>query len=422
MGEQAISDAVSDVLITAGAFGRSLLLTQTLRSRAAIARHHESKCTKLVADAQLRTRFYAELPGGFLDMPIIDKELQQARFADFNVPRIALSEVVDALERGEASVRGYHVGQSTGTSGNRGRYVISDRERFLWLGTILAKAIPEALLRKKQITLALPGMSALYHSASKGSRVRLAFLDLTLGIDAAKAELRRLAPDVLVAPPKVLRMLAEDGLLAGIRTFSGAEVLDDIDREVVSCATGFPVREIYMATEGLFGVACAHGTLHLAEDVVRFEWKEVPDTGLVSPIVTDLVRRVQPMIRYRMNDLLELSPEPCPCGSAYQAVRRVHGRLDDVFEIGAVRVTPDIVRNAIVDSDARIRDFHVIQRRDGSIQVSLDPSLPEDVAQAARQSLSVAFRKIGADPVIIETTRGIPPRFDRKLRRVERER
>ena len=51
---------------------------------------------------------------------------------------------------------------------------------------------------------------------------------------------------------------------------SGAEVLDPIDRTVIEAATSaVRVREIYMATEGLFGASCRHGTLHLAEDAVH---------------------------------------------------------------------------------------------------------------------------------------------------------
>ena len=71
------------------------------------------------------------------------------------------------------------------------------------------------------------------------------------------------APDTIVAPPKVLRRLAESGRLTARHIFSGAEVLDPLDRAVIEAATGGTVREIYMATEGLLGVSCPLGTLHL---------------------------------------------------------------------------------------------------------------------------------------------------------------
>jgi putative adenylate-forming enzyme len=213
--------------------------------------------------------------------------------------------------------------------------------------------------------------------------------------------------------------------LAGVHAFSGAEVLDPLDRTVIESATGRPVREIYMATEGLLGVACRHGTLHLAEDVVRFEWERVPGSNLVAPIITDLVRRIQPMIRYRMNDLLELSDQPCPCGSAFLAVTRVHGRMDDIFEFkgpqGRVVATPDVLRNAVVDADPRIADFRVTQRTDGRVIVSLDAALPDDAHEAARVAVERALHRLGAS-IRVESARGIALRFDRKLRRVERER
>jgi putative adenylate-forming enzyme len=414
-----------DVAHAAAAFVRTRALEALLRSREAIDRHQRRACARLAADARATIAFYRDKGPSFEDLPIIDKAVQQGRFHEFNRPGITLDEAVEALAGGRDTVRGYFVGQSTGTSGNRGRFVISAAERFAWLGTIVAKAVPDALFRRRRVALALPGFSSLYKSASSGSRISLAFFDLALGVDTWRDALADFAPEVLVAPPKVLRRLAEDGVLRGVEPFSGAEVLDPIDREVVEQASGRRVREIYMATEGLFAVGCRHGTLHLAEDVIRFEWEAVPGSGLVVPIVTDMVRRVQPMIRYRMNDLLELSPAGCPCGSPFRTVARIHGRMDDVFEFagerGRVMVTPDVLRNAVVDADARIRDYRIVQRPDGSVAVELEEALPEEVHSAVRAALEGVLARLGAGAAVA-TARGITPRFDRKLRRVERER
>lgn len=414
-----------DVAHAAVAFARTRALRTMLRSREAIERHQEHGCARLVKSARATIPFYRDVGPSFEDFPIADKALQQSRFHEFNRPGITLDEAVQALAAGRDRVRGHFVGQSTGTSGNRGRFVISPAERFAWLGTIVAKAVPDALLRRRRVALALPGFSPLYKSASSGSRIRLAFFDLALGIDQWRHDLIAFAPELLVAPPKVLRRLAEDGALRGVEPFSGAEVLDPIDREIVERASGRRLRDIYMATEGLFGVGCRHGTLHLAEDVVRFEWERVPGSGLVAPIVTDMVRRVQPMIRYRMNDLLELSTAACPCGSPFQAVARIHGRMDDVFEFetaaGRVMVTPDVLRNAAVDSDPRIRDYRIIQKADGQVVVELDEALADDARAAVGNALERALLRLGVRPNIV-LSRGITPRFDRKLRRVERER
>jgi putative adenylate-forming enzyme len=407
------------ILAALTAYARTRWLHATLRSRAAIEAHHRRGYARIIQWARRETAFYRALPNGAA--PIIDKALQQGRFADFNTAGIALEQAVAALEKGEDRVRGFRVGQSTGTSGNRGRFVISDRERFTWLGVILAKTLPDALWRRHRVALALPGMSSLYRSASEGSRISLGFFDLGRGIDNWAEDFARFAPDTLVAPPRALRRLAELGLLAGVQPFSGAEVLDPLDRRVIEQASGLRVREIYMATEGLFGVGCPHGTLHMAEDVVRCEWEKVEGSALVGFVFTDLVRRVQPMIRYRMNDLVELDPEPCPCGSSFQPVRRIEGRVDDSLLLGGKLVTPDVVRNALVDADARIDDFRIVQTGPSALSVSLPASLPRDVDTKVAQALLKALEPFEVGEPKIEVSRGVETPTDRKLRRVRRE-
>lgn len=358
----------------------------------------------------------------FEDLPVIEKTALLARFADYNRAGISVDEVRAALAGQARAIRGHGFGGSTGTSGNRGYFVISDRERFIWLGTILAKTLPDALWRRHKVALALPSLSHLYEAAGHGSRIALRFYDLAEGVDAWADRLAADAPDTIVAPPKVLRALAERGCLPARSIFSGAEVLDPLDRAVIEATTGVRVREIYMASEGLFGVACRHGTLHLAEDVVAFEWERIPDSALVTPIVTDFTRTTQLMARYRMNDLLELSDTPCPCGSPFQAVARIEGRQDDVFQLrarhGGVRmITPDVLRNAVVASDPRIDDFRIVQTGAATIEVGLPDAI--DLTPTAT-ALTVLFDRLGLAPIAVGRRR-IELRFDRKLRRVERE-
>lgn len=360
------------------------------------------------------------------DVQPTDKAILMASFSTYNRAAVTAAEVRAAIDAGEDHVRGYLVGQSTGTSGNRGYYVISDAERFVWLGTILAKALPDVLWRRHRVALALPGFSTLYRSAERGGRIRLRFFDLGLGVDAWADDLTAFAPDTIVAPPKVLRRLAESGRLTAPHLFSGAEVLDPLDRAAIEAATGVTVREIYMATEGLFGVACPHGTLHLAEDVVKFEWLPAGSGGLMTPLITDFTRRTQIMARYKMNDLIMLSDLRCPCGSPLQSVARIEGRWDDAFELqdakGAWRmITPDVLRNAVVDVDRAITDFRIVQSAPDRVTVSLDPALPQDTDARVVASLSALFGRAGVLPPGITVSRGFAVDFEHKLRRVRKE-
>ncbi|WP_298464892.1 F390 synthetase-related protein [uncultured Erythrobacter sp.] len=398
-----------------------------LRDRAAIDRHHRRQLAKLQRHALESFPYYSDCGGlRFQDWPVIDKGEMVANFADLNVAGAMAEELRDILAGGGERFRGYPIGHSTGTSGNRGYYVISDAERFQWLGTILAKTLPDALWRKHKVALALPGLSTLYRSASSGSRIELVFFDLADGVESWADELNAAAPDTIVAPPKVLRLLAERGQLPSHNIFSGAEVLDPIDRAVIEEATGRIVRQIYMATEGLFAVSCPHGALHLAEDVVHFEWEQpVPGSVLQTPIVTDFTRRSQAMIRYRMNDLVELDTSPCTCGSAFAKLRRIEGRADDIFLLetsnGEVAtVTPDVVRNAIVDAHAAVRDFRARQVAPSRIELTLEAHLPPDIDEMVRAKLMERLSPFGAQPDIV-IARGLDVPFDRKLRRVTRE-
>lgn len=398
-----------------------------LWNRAAIHHHHHRQLKRLTRRAGQDLPFYhayADLP--FEAWPVVDKSVLLNNFAAMNRAALDADRVRAALAEGCDQLSGHMIGMSTGTSGNRGFYVITENERFVWLGTILAKTLPDALWRKHRVALALPALSGLYQSAQLGSRINLRFFDLAAGPESWIRALTEFAPDTIVAPPKVLRWLAERGWLGAERIFSGAEVLDPMDRNIIEVATGQRVREIYMATEGLFGVSCPHGTLHLAEDVVHFEFSRPdPSSALVSPIVTDFTRRAQAMIRYRMNDLIELDPAPCPCGSVYQAVKRIEGRQDDIFLLtdnaGKLRIiTPDVLRNAVVDSHPAIKDFRIVQTGPAAVMVRLADEAPASINALVEHALSARFSLLGVCPTI-RFERGIAIDFDCKLRRVRRD-
>lgn len=416
---------MTGLAIAAQAYTLARWRMRTLRSRAAIERYQAKRLAALGRDLRKSVPFYRSIdPDAFATWPVIDKNILSANFAALNAAGISLDRVRNALGRRETLVDGHAIGHSTGTSGNRGYFVVSQAEQFVWLGTLLAKALPDALWRRHRVALALPGFSRLYGSAEGGSRVTLGLFDLAEGVDAWADRLAAFAPDTIVAPPKVLRLLAERGALTATTIFSAAEVLDPLDEASIHAATGVPVRQIYMATEGLFGVSCAYNTLHLAEDVVHFGWEAAaPGSELVQPIVTDFTRRAQAMARYRMNDLLLLSDQRCPCGSALRAVARVEGRRDDLFWLAGVDsalhpVTPDVLRNALIDADRTITDFRIVQTNASAMTVRLLEGQGNDAA--VRAVFARLAARMALAPVEVAVERGIDVPFDAKLRRVRR--
>lgn len=410
--------------LTLSAFWRTRMRGRRLRTRDSLMRWQARRLDSFLRSAAQGAEAFSTLSGRPLkDYPVMDKAALMGAFHRYNVAGISGDDAWAAFES-TGRLGKYAVGASTGTSGNRGLYLVSDTERYLWLGTLLAKALPDMLTARYRVAVLLPRGSRLYDAANESGRLALKFYDLAESLERQLPAVADFKPNVIVAPPHALIALARADLcVSPVHVFSGAEVLDPTDRREVEARFGVTVREIYMATEGLFGVACPHGTLHLCEDCVAFEWE--PAGNLASPLITDFTRRTQIMIRYRMNDLLRLAEAPCPCGSPLQAVSEVAGRADDALRLtGAagqpVLVTPDIIRNTVVGASRLITDFRVRQEAPARVTLTLAPEA-EHHLPAAGQALSALFGRLGANPEIRLQAAPLAPPQGGKLRRVIRE-
>jgi phenylacetate-coenzyme A ligase PaaK-like adenylate-forming protein len=127
---------------------RSFLATRwrrgMIRDRVSLKRYQIKRLAVLQRHLDAHIPFYSGVRSRpFEQWPIISKTEMVERFAEMNVAGIDASAIRHALAGGAERVGRFVVGQSTGTSGNRGCYLISDAERFVWLGVILAKALPD---------------------------------------------------------------------------------------------------------------------------------------------------------------------------------------------------------------------------------------------------------------------------------------
>ena len=106
------------------------------------------------------------------------------------------------------------------------------------------------------------------------------------------------------------------------------------------------------------------------------------------PILTDLHRRTQPIVRHELNDVLIARREPCPCGSVFQALDAVEGRTDDLCDLlrpdgSTGQIFPDYLRLAVTTADPGIEDFFIRNPRPGELDVSLlGPTGAADISVA----------------------------------------
>lgn len=362
--------------------------------------------------------FYDAPPKTLDALPIMDKASVMENFAALNQGKITADEGWEAFKK-DGRIGAITIGASTGTSGNRALYAITDTERMDWLGSILAKALPGFWFRRERVAILLPQNSALYDGANQTRMMKLRFFDLAEGAETWANDLADFNPTTIVAPPRVLRHLAErNSPIRPKRLFAGGETLDPVDQNLIETHFDRPLGQIYMATEGLFAVSCAKGKMHLTEDANFFELEPV-EGGLVSPVITSFRRSFQIMARYRMNDLLRISDEACDCGSPLTVVDEIVGRMDDAFEFGTRLVTPDVLRNAVLDAAREITDFRIIRSGETALELHLADNISGACAALAQGALEGVLRARGLKIDVSVTRAPIGFEAERKLRRVE---
>lgn len=234
-------------------------------------------------------------------------------------------------------------GWSTGTGGgNRGLFLASEAERDDYIGQSLARLLPAtALLKRQRLALHLRANNALYQDVQ---RRRFAFrhIPLETDINQSISRLAEIDPTILIAPPHRLVAFAKSGLeLPSLRhLFYGSEPMSDGECAFVADAFGLRPRAIYQATEGFLGAECEYGRLHLNEHAIQFEFEPVEGTNGFRPIITDLRRSSQPIIRLRTDDFVQRDSHPCPCGFEGQIIRPIQGRVSDIWRFADRVVTP----------------------------------------------------------------------------------
>lgn len=411
-----------------GAYSRARRYDRvTEHSRLVITQHRW--LDELRKDLARDSAFYRPYANATWDQwPIVDKSLWMQNFDSINTVGARLEQVsaiaLQAERTRDFSLNwGRHtVGMSTGTSGNRGVFLVSPEEGAQWAGTLLGKLLRSGLFARERIALVLRAGATLY-DAIGALRLQFKFFDQARPWQEMAEDLRNFDPTILIAPASALRLLSNAaGTMRPRRVISVAEVLDDLDRQHIERRFAVPVEQIYQATEGLLGMSCEHGTVHLNEPYlfIEREWLDREQTRF-TPIVTDLWRRTQPVVRYRLNDVLQVKRERCPCGRAALALAAIEGRSDDVLWLeGAselVPVFPDLLSRAIVSVLSELEDFRVIERSRGDWNVQLRPLPPEDAKARLLETLASVVHGLGASlPSLTVTELPVSPNIGKQRR------
>jgi putative adenylate-forming enzyme len=328
----------------------------------------------------------------FSTLPVINKQIMMDNFSTLNTCGIDKDDIMNyAVEKeNNKDYYGYYkdqyvVGLSSGTSGNKGIYITPKALTKRLPGVFLARGG----LRLKQLPYRILFLLRVFSQGFddiNSKVVSLKYLSTMEGpqtiIDTINTDKR----NIIMAPPSLLRQLLPYSQLISVplkQIVCYAEVLHEEDKRQFEQAFQTKVIEIYQASEGQMASACKEGHLHINEDMVYVELYDKkgnivsePDVVGTKMIITNLVNKAQPLIRYEMNDLVVLDTK-CPCGSNFRRIKHVLGRHDDILHFIDTSGTPKViypdlfVRWIIVTSDD-IREFQVIQHSTSSLEIRID--------------------------------------------------
>lgn len=377
-------------------------------SRAELEGHQALAIERHLAWVASHSPYYRKFAGRPLAAwPLVDKHTCLTAFDTMNTAGLRLEAARNFALAAEASrefsstLHGLTIGLSSGTSGTRGLFVANARERALWAGLALSRLLPDGLFGGERIAFFLRANSTLY-TAVQTPWISFKFFDLMAPLEQQLETLQAYQPSVIVAPAQVLRHLAlkhQEGLgISPKKVISVAEVLEFVDKELISQA--FPqVAEVYQATEGFLGYTCQAGRLHLNEEYLHIEpdWVDSSRSRMV-PIITDFSRTTQPIIRYRLNDVLAVHTDACPCGNPSRTLSHIEGRCDDQLllpgQLGPIPVFSDALSRALLRSLPFTVDYRLTQT--GPRDLSLMAELGEGRA-AVLHSLNDMLRNMGVD-------------------------
>lgn len=425
---------LTDAVVAGGRARR--LLGHDRWSTGRLRTHQQVRLDRLVRHAVARSAFYRnhydgvdlDQPVALAQLPPVDKATMMAHFDDVVTdPRLRLAELEPLLAGMRADdlyLDRFRVLCTGGSTGRRGVFVIDRDEWRTHLAGLLRVneyigLRPRLPRRRRVATIAAAHAVHVTRRLSQSLDIGLhnmLRLDATTPVPELVGPLNRHQPEYLYSYPSILELLAAEQLDGRLRIapstiMSSGETHTEDAARAVRAAWDVPWFQLYGATEApVLGAHCAeHAGLHVFEDLTIVEVVD-EENRPVPPgrpghrlLVTNLVNRTQPLIRYELSDLATASAAPCSCGRPFRLLAGVDGRSDDILSVHGIAVHPLALRSALaaVGGLTQYRVHH--DGRGLTVQAALRTgAVPDQVRAAITRGLRAALSALGVSEVAID--------------------
>ncbi len=152
----------------------------------------------------------------------------------------------------------------------------------------------------------------------------------------------------------------------------GAEPWSEEMRTRIEESSGIKAYDIFGTSElsgPLFTECTYQDGIHIWADQFLVEiidpktGKPLPDGEQGELVITTLVKKALPLIRYKIGDLTVKTSEICKCGRTHPRIMRVLGRVDDMLIIRGINVFPGQIESVLMNIPEVGEHFMIIVDR-----------------------------------------------------------
>ncbi len=415
-----------------------------------VTKDQRQKLQELVEYARTHSEYYKELykkvPAtihSLEELPTTRKSDLMSHFDDWVTDK---SITIDELSRfiADSSLIGskfhdkYHVAITSGTTGKNGFFItnpaetklsakINKKSKFSWMG---AGNMAKLLVRGVRIAaITAVGehygfISGIVHMKSEGrywaDRIRV--ISIHDPVSRIVSELNAFQPTIIMGYASMIAMMTSEqsaGRLAVKPVFIEvmSEKLTDSEFEKVGSVFHVKPYQMYGATEIPFASPlCKCGWYHMNTKAVILEPIDekgehvLAGTMSHSLLITNLLNRTQPMIRYDIGDSILINPDKCQCGNKNPSFK-VQGRSADslhmVNDEGEQFMVPALMFVTLIDKFVQGADaFQVIQTAPSVLEIRLQypPEIKESLRDQQWEQLCDELKKLLQDRKLNKVT------------------
>jgi phenylacetate-CoA ligase len=420
------------------------LVARTTWSRERLLGYQRERLAALLRYAAANSRYYRRVLGPdptdtpYDQLPTLSKATLMDQFDDIVTDPRFRHAAVRAHLAGPAATEpmyAHHVLATSGSTGAPGIFVYSGAEMAVAVaGLIRAVALFGVTPGTRLIGIGAPSsvhisrhlVGGLLAGRPAGQPSNAPRLSVTMPMPELVAALNAYQPEAFPANASVVGLLAEEQLAGRLRiapriVACTAETLTADIRARVRAAWNVEPHQLYATTEAavLASTSAYQAGLHIWEDHAVVEVVDVADRPVPPGVpghkvlVTNLVNRVQPLIRYELSDSVTVAGGPDPSGWPLRRLAGIEGRSDDIIELatpdgGTVALHPLHLRSPFVEFPEVVQ-YQVVHDRNPdehrlSVAVVLRPDAPGDTAGRVREALARCLERAGAVPPRITVT------------------